>query len=127
MVTLPILLDRLAPFVRTRRKQAGYSQERFASAVGVHRTYMGLIERGKATNPTIKILDAIAQRLGLDLMEMLTLALADDATATPPADTIAPRPSSSSSGQTANRPAGWEANPATTLPDPRRGTRRPTK
>jgi transcriptional regulator with XRE-family HTH domain len=127
MVTLPVLLDRLAPFVRTRRKQAGYSQERFASAVGVHRTYMGLIERGKANNPTIKILDAIAQRLGLDLMEMLTLAMADDATATPPADTTATRASPSSSGQTLNRPAGRQANAATNLPDPRRGTRRPAK
>jgi transcriptional regulator with XRE-family HTH domain len=78
MVTLPVLLSRLAPLVRARRKQAGYSQERFASAVGVHRTYMGSLERGQAPNPTLKVLDAIARRLGLDLMEMLNLAITGD-------------------------------------------------
>jgi DNA-binding XRE family transcriptional regulator len=32
---------------RRLRRDAGYSQEGFAAAVGVHRTYQGLIERGR--------------------------------------------------------------------------------
>jgi transcriptional regulator with XRE-family HTH domain len=76
MIPLPLLLARLGRVVCTLRKQAGYSQDRFASAVGVHRTYMGLLERGK-TNPTLKILDQVAQRLGMDVVELLVLTTAE--------------------------------------------------
>jgi len=34
--------------IRELRKKAGYSQEGFADAAGVHRTYMGTLERGEA-------------------------------------------------------------------------------
>ena len=48
--------------VRTLRKEQGYSQEAFAEVVGVHRTYIGGIERGER-NPTlitmIRILEAL--------------------------------------------------------------------
>jgi DNA-binding XRE family transcriptional regulator len=36
------------------RTRAGYSQEGFADAIGVHRTYMGTLERGRG-NPTLEI------------------------------------------------------------------------
>lgn len=81
MTPLSLLLPRVGLFVRTRREQAGYSQERFAALVGVHRTYMGLLERGEAPNPTVGVLDAIAQRLGLNMLDMLTLAIREDGTA----------------------------------------------
>ena len=46
--------------VRALRSAAGYSQEGFADAVGVHRTYMGTLERGDG-NPTLETLELIAQ------------------------------------------------------------------
>jgi len=42
----PILL-KFAKRVRTERKKIGLSQEAFAEKVGVHRTYIGMIERAE--------------------------------------------------------------------------------
>lgn len=55
---------------------AGYSQERFAFAVRRHRTYMGLLERGKA-NPTVKTLNLVADGLGVSVPELFALAAAE--------------------------------------------------
>lgn len=38
---------RLGRTIRRLRTEAEYSQESFADAVGVHRTYMGAVERGE--------------------------------------------------------------------------------
>ena len=37
----------LGKVIRSKRKALGYSQEAFASECGVHRTYMGAVERGE--------------------------------------------------------------------------------
>ncbi len=50
--------------VRTLREKKGFSQEIFAGHVGVHRTYMGGIERGER-NPTLTTIWKIAQALEL--------------------------------------------------------------
>lgn len=71
--SLPFLLESLGRAIRQRREQTGYSQERFASRIGVHRTYMGHLERGTA-NPTVRTLQLVAQGLGISLGELLTLA-----------------------------------------------------
>lgn len=52
--------------VRKLRDEAGYSQESFADAIGVHRTYMGTLERGKG-NPTLEMTAKIARGLRLSL------------------------------------------------------------
>lgn len=52
--------------VRSLRAAAGYSQESFADAIGVHRTYMGTLERGDA-NPTLDMIARIAGGLHLTL------------------------------------------------------------
>jgi transcriptional regulator with XRE-family HTH domain len=52
--------------VRGLRAQAGYSQESFADAIGVHRTYMGTLERGQG-NPTLDMIVRIARGLKLSL------------------------------------------------------------
>ncbi len=52
--------------VREARKERGFSQEGFADHVGVHRTYMGLVERGRNT-VTILTAAKIAEGLGLTL------------------------------------------------------------
>lgn len=44
--------------IRMLRKQKGMSQEAFAMAIGFHRTYIGMVERGEK-NLTIESLDKI--------------------------------------------------------------------
>jgi transcriptional regulator with XRE-family HTH domain len=51
--------------LRAYREGKGLSQEAFAEVLGVHRTYMGGIERGER-NLTLKSLERIAERLELD-------------------------------------------------------------
>lgn len=55
--------------VRTLREEADYSQESFADAIGVHRTYMGTLERGRG-NPSLEIIAKIARGLGISLAEL---------------------------------------------------------
>ena len=59
--------------VRRLRTAAGYSQENFADVVGVHRTYLGLIERG-AVNITVSTLEKLATALRLTPAALLTEA-----------------------------------------------------
>ncbi len=61
--------------LRAYRKGRGLSQEAFADVLGVHRTYMGGIERGER-NLTLKSVERIASQIEL---EALTLLLPDDA------------------------------------------------
>ena len=46
------------------REEKNYSQEEFADIVGVHRTYMGGIERGER-NITLVTIHKIARALGV--------------------------------------------------------------
>lgn len=56
--------------LRAHRHRQGLSQEAFADLIGVHRTYMGGIERGER-NLTLKSLERIAARAGVDPLELL--------------------------------------------------------
>ena len=56
--------------LRTHRQARGLSQEDFAEVLEVHRTYMGGIERGER-NLTLKSLERIADRLGVDPVTLL--------------------------------------------------------
>jgi transcriptional regulator with XRE-family HTH domain len=56
--------------LRAYRESKGLSQEAFADVVGVHRTYMGAIERGER-NLTLKSLERIAARIGLDTAALI--------------------------------------------------------
>lgn len=55
-------LRALGQAVRTRREKLGMSQEAFGFAVGIHRTYIGGIERGER-NPTVLTLLKLAEVL----------------------------------------------------------------
>lgn len=59
--------------VRTRRLELGVSQEALAEAAGVHRTYIGMIERGEK-NVTIYNIERIAMALNLDAASLLIMA-----------------------------------------------------
>ncbi|MCK9928838.1 helix-turn-helix domain-containing protein [Frankia sp. Mgl5] len=56
--------------LRRYREQRGLSQEAFADVVGVHRTYMGGVERGER-NLTLKSVERIAEVIEVDPLEML--------------------------------------------------------
>jgi transcriptional regulator with XRE-family HTH domain len=70
MSGMPTLKRRLGEVVRRLRKAKGYSQEGFADHIGVHRTYMGAVERGEQ-NISLGSLEKIAAGLGVRLWELL--------------------------------------------------------
>ncbi len=55
--------------VRQRRLELGLSQEGLAARAGVHRTYIGMIERAEK-NITLTNIEKIAKGLGLSLGEI---------------------------------------------------------
>jgi transcriptional regulator with XRE-family HTH domain len=56
--------------LRRYREQLGMSQEKFADFVGVHRTYMGGVERGER-NLTLRSVERIAAVIEVDPLELL--------------------------------------------------------
>jgi len=56
--------------LRIYRESKGLSQEAFADVIGVHRTYMGGVERGER-NLTLRSLERLAARAGLDPLALL--------------------------------------------------------
>lgn len=56
--------------VRHLREEQGYSQEGFADLCGLHRTYVGGIERGER-NPTLKAVATLARALKMSMSELL--------------------------------------------------------
>ena len=67
------LRTRLGRAVRRLRSAAGYSQESFADACGLHRTYMGAVERGE-TNISLDNIERIARGLRVTPAQLLTEA-----------------------------------------------------
>jgi transcriptional regulator with XRE-family HTH domain len=59
--------------IRTHRTNSGYSQESFAEKVGLHRTYIGAVERGER-NVSLQNLVRIAEALRLPLSELIAEA-----------------------------------------------------
>lgn len=62
---------RVARNLRRLRVEAGLSQEAFAVDAGLDRTYVSRIER-HLENPTIGVVQRIAQALGVDIVEMVS-------------------------------------------------------
>jgi transcriptional regulator with XRE-family HTH domain len=56
--------------LRAYRLARGLSQEAFAEILGVHRTYMGSVERGER-NLTLKSLERIAARIDEEPLTLL--------------------------------------------------------
>lgn len=57
--------------VREERLKQGLSQEELASKAGVHRTYIGMIERAEK-NITLENIEKVAKALKLNINELLT-------------------------------------------------------
>jgi len=64
------LQRRVGRNLRAYRDARGLSQEAFADELGVHRTYMGAVERGER-NLTLRSLERIADCLGLDPLDLM--------------------------------------------------------
>jgi transcriptional regulator with XRE-family HTH domain len=79
--------------LRELRQERGISQEALSFECGVHRTYIGLLERGRM-NPSLKTLLSIASALGV------------------PADDLVARVE-------AELGKGWKREPGTRKPSPR--------
>lgn len=64
------LTERFGEVVRHLRKKVGLSQESLADVCGLHRTYIGSIERGEKT-VTIATANKIAAAFNLRLWQLL--------------------------------------------------------
>lgn len=62
-------LKALGKKIKALRKSKGLSQEKFALKMGLHRTYIGAIERGER-NVSFLNLQRIANALGITLSEL---------------------------------------------------------
>lgn len=56
--------------IKDIRQNKGLSQERLAELAGVHRTYIGMVERAEK-NITLVSLEKIAKALGVNIKELL--------------------------------------------------------
>ncbi|MDD2446013.1 MAG: helix-turn-helix transcriptional regulator [Clostridia bacterium] len=61
-------LEKFGEKVREERHEQGFSQEELALRAGVHRTYIGMIERAEK-NITLENIEKVAKALGLKLSE----------------------------------------------------------
>ena len=59
--------------LRRYREERGLSQEDFADLVGVHRTYMGGVERGER-NLTLRSVERLAVMIDVDPLDLLRSA-----------------------------------------------------
>ncbi len=66
----PELLAAFGAAVRRLRRERGWSQEEFADRVGVHRTYMGSVERGER-NLSLLNIGRIADALQVTLTALM--------------------------------------------------------
>jgi len=66
---LDTIEKRFGDRIRELRKEKQLSQEELAFKAGVHRTYLGSIERGER-NPSLRNISAIAAALGISLSDL---------------------------------------------------------
>ena len=57
--------------LRAHRKAKGLSQEAFAEFIGIHRTYVGAVERGER-NLTLATVEHYAERFGVTPLDLPT-------------------------------------------------------
>ena len=63
------LLTAFGSVVRVARKERGISQEELADRAGLHRTYIGMIERAEK-NITLENINKLANALNISLLDL---------------------------------------------------------
>lgn len=63
------ILDRIGLNIRIIREDRGLSQEKLAALAGLHRAYVGQVERGEK-NIGLKNLQKIAKALGINVKDL---------------------------------------------------------
>lgn len=71
------LQKRVGRNLRAYRLERGLSQEAFAEQLGVHRTYLGGLERGER-NLTLRSLEQIAEQLETRIEKLLNITCSHD-------------------------------------------------
>lgn len=67
------VLSSLGVVLARIRRERGLTQESLSEATGVHRNYIGGIERGERS-PTVETVSVLADSLGVSLGELFTQA-----------------------------------------------------
>ncbi|WP_209122891.1 helix-turn-helix domain-containing protein [Alkalihalobacillus sp. BA299] len=57
--------------IRELRKRKGMSLDRLSELSGISKSYLSYIERGLQTNPSISVLEKMAQALGVELVFLI--------------------------------------------------------
>jgi transcriptional regulator with XRE-family HTH domain len=78
-----VLSEIVAQLVADARRQEGLSMDELADRAGVHRTYIGLLER-RSRQPTLAVAANLAEALGLSLSELVAEAEHDVGQGTAP-------------------------------------------
>ncbi|HEX5425436.1 MAG TPA: helix-turn-helix transcriptional regulator [Candidatus Acidoferrales bacterium] len=65
------LVSTLAENIRRLRHERNLSQEELADICGLHRTYVGSVERAER-NVTLSSLEVLAQALGVSVVDLLS-------------------------------------------------------
>jgi transcriptional regulator with XRE-family HTH domain len=64
------MLVRFGRKIRFEREKRNISQEKFGEMAGIHRTYVGMIERGEK-NITLLNMEKVAQALDMTLKQLV--------------------------------------------------------
>jgi transcriptional regulator with XRE-family HTH domain len=70
-LTMLGLVEVFATNLRAAREKVGISQEELASRAGLHRTYVGSVERGER-NISLKNIERLAKALGVEATSLLS-------------------------------------------------------
>ncbi|MFV8826790.1 helix-turn-helix domain-containing protein [Alkalihalobacterium sp. APHAB7] len=57
--------------IRELRRKKGLSLDRLSELSGVSKSYLSYIERGLQTNPSLSVLEKMAQALGVELIHLI--------------------------------------------------------
>ena len=72
-MTKTLILEVFGRNVQRIRKEKGFSQEKLAEVAGVHRTYIGMIERAEK-NITLLNIEKIAKALEVQISSLFTIS-----------------------------------------------------
>lgn len=86
-----VVSEIVAQLVADARRQEGLSMDQLADRAGVHRTYVGLLER-RSRQPTLAVAANLAEALGLSLSELVAKAERDAGNRTAPQIELLPAP-----------------------------------